>query len=130
MPDYGTDISTFPVVDLTFAPISGRRVVAEAIARRLSTPRGTLFWDPQYGTDLRVFLNDDIDPIRTPMEVAIMAKAEAVKDDRVVDAVVFVSFDARARKLSVHIALELSEADRFEFVLGVDQVTVQILEAA
>ena len=34
MTDYGLDISTFPDLDLTFTPISGTRVVGEAVARR------------------------------------------------------------------------------------------------
>lgn len=34
MTDYGLDVSTFPDLDVSFLPISGTRVVGEAVARR------------------------------------------------------------------------------------------------
>jgi hypothetical protein len=130
MTDYGTDISTFPTLDTSFSLMTGRRVVAEAIARRLSTPRGKLFWDRSAGTDLRGWLNDDLDPVRSPMAIGIAVEAECLKDERVAGAQVAVSFDVRTRTLRVRIALELIDGDSFSMVLGVDQVTVELLEAA
>jgi hypothetical protein len=58
MADFGTDTSTFPGVDETFAPISGGRVVCEAVARRLLTPAGFLAFHPEYGFDVRSFLSE------------------------------------------------------------------------
>ena len=62
MADLGVDV--FAVVDLdpAFRLVSGRVAHAQAIARRLGTPRGDLARigdDPDYGTDLRAFVGDD-----------------------------------------------------------------------
>ena len=58
--DLGTDISTPAALDIdpSFATVSGATCLAQALARRLVTPRGTLLDDAGYGTDLRSYLND------------------------------------------------------------------------
>ena len=56
---YGSDVSTFVAdgedgfgLDPLMAEITGPRVVLEACARRLMTPRGSLLSAPDYGYDL------------------------------------------------------------------------------
>jgi hypothetical protein len=86
-PDFGSDVSTFVAGDLdpSFNLITGPHVVAENIARRLSTTRGTMIDDPNFGLNLRDFLNSAM----TPQQIFALQKsveAECEKDDRVLDA--------------------------------------------
>lgn len=57
---FGVDISTFrggvPGLDPTFTPITGGRVVVEAVLRRWLTPRGSLDDLPEDGCDCRKFI--------------------------------------------------------------------------
>lgn len=93
MPDFGADISTYPDLDVTFTPITGRRVVAEAVARRLITPNGGgLFYDQTFGFDTRGLLNAPI----TTADLAVIAarvEQEALKDERVLGCSATVTFD-------------------------------------
>lgn len=83
--DHGTDLScTWDLTD-TCTVVSGRRCLAEAIFRRLITPRGRLIDDPDYGTDVTGYINDDV----TVSEVNELRAAiidECNKDERVLDA--------------------------------------------
>lgn len=62
MPDYGTDLSCVVDLDAGLAEVTGNTLLAQALARRLITPRGGLLDDPNYGYDLTQFLNADIGP--------------------------------------------------------------------
>jgi len=67
--------------------------ISQALLRRLQTPRGTLRDDLNYGLDLRSFLNR----ATTTREVFAMSgevRGEVLKDDRVGDAVVSVTFES------------------------------------
>jgi len=83
--DFGSDISTFPTLDPNFRLITGTQVIFEAVLRRLMTPRGSLAYDLDYGTDVRGMLNAST----TSSELfALQAsiEAEAEKDERVLRA--------------------------------------------
>src|SRR5207253_1177574 len=80
-PDFGADLSALPDLDIRWPLQDGRRNLAEAIARRLQTPRGGLFYAPDYGTDVRSWLNEVLtedDLFRVKMAV----EAECEKDER------------------------------------------------
>lgn len=77
----GTDVHT-PDLDLdpVFTLVSEGQMLAEALARRIFSRRGTLIDDAGYGYDLRAALNaDDVDPAR----LARRLEAEARADERV-----------------------------------------------
>lgn len=81
------------ISDLTMPSVmaSGNQCVAEAIARRLQTPRGGLIDDPNYGYDLTAWLDADV----TPAQIASIqsnVNAECVKDQRVTSAQSTVTF--------------------------------------
>jgi len=82
--DYGRDLSC--VTDLTaeMAEVSGRRLLGEALARRLVTPRGSLLDDPNYGFDVRDYIADDQSVSALPI-IAASIDAEFRKDERVID---------------------------------------------
>ena len=80
--DFGSDLSCTLDLDPRCVVVTGRRLLAEAIVRRWITPRGGLIDDPNYGTDVTAYLNDDV----TPRDIAALQTAmsqEAEKDERV-----------------------------------------------
>lgn len=88
-PDFGTDLSATDDVTDDMAEVSGITVVAQAIYRRLSTPRQSLWRDPNYGLDLRLFLS----VAQTPAQIASIpgqVKSEILKDERIESVVVAV----------------------------------------
>jgi phage baseplate assembly protein W len=60
----GIDISATAELNAAFSLVSGRRALAEACIRRLTTPRGGLFYAPNYGTDVREMLMARLDEAR------------------------------------------------------------------
>jgi phage baseplate assembly protein W len=126
--DFGSDVSAIPDLDPAFTLRTGARVLGEALARRLMTPSGSLFYDPDYGLDLRAFLNESFTP-RTAAKLQTLIAAEVQKDPRVASVAVVVTFNPAARTMRVQLSVE-ADAGPFQFVLGVDAVTVALLQAA
>jgi hypothetical protein len=103
-------------------------VVAEAIARRLQTPRGALLDDANYGTDLTEELNNDIDASDLG-RIASATTSECLKDQRILHAdttVTFTTDPSRPGELDVTISLT-TLLGPFTLVLAVSQVDVSIL---
>ncbi len=122
--DYGTDLDCVTDIASDGRTVTGRMVVAQAIARRWSTPRGRLIGDPNYGFDLTQFLNADM----SPRDLAAMragAEAEALKDERVERCDVTASIDSDG---VMTIIGSLSDADGpFELTVSVSSVSLQLL---
>lgn len=68
--------------------------ISEALLRRLQTPRGTLQDDSNYGVDLRAFLNRPTTS-RSVLEITSEVRGEVLKDDRVIEALVTVTFQSQ-----------------------------------
>lgn len=127
MADFGTDIATPDAADIDpyFSTVTGWRCLAQAIGRRLTTPRGSLLDDPAYGFDLRTQLNASL----TPPQLAALAgvvKREIEADERVESAEVAVTFSASA--LTVRAVVTTGDGP-FRLVLAVSAVTTEILAA-
>lgn len=129
MADFGRDISTFVDVDglLDLDPawnlLSGVPVVAEAIARRISTPPGSLPDDSSYGFDVRQLLEDNLDE-RDEAEARAAIRLQAEADERVLSADVQLSLvDERLR---IVLRLLLAEGP-FTLTLLVSQLGVEQL---
>ena len=121
--DYGTTIAC--VNDLV-APsrfVSGQRAVAEAIARRLQTPRGALIDSRDYGFDLRDYVNADL---TRPQMAALLGSvtAECQKDERVESADVTIRFLGET-ELRVTINL-MTAVGPFTLVMSIDQYAARI----
>lgn len=123
--DFGVDVSCVEDLDPAFELVTGPRAVAQAIARRLMTPRGGLFYAGSYGYDLRQHLNGTIEP-GDEFVIAQAIEAQAEQDERVRGASVTVSHEGLTELLRVRIVLVLDEGP-FDLVLGVSAVTVEIL---
>lgn len=124
--DFGFDLSCTSDLDPKCTTTSGRRLVAEAIYRRLITPRGRLIKDPNYGTDITVFINDDVSPVDiATLRAAI--KAECRKDERIDDVDVDITAPLGGTgKYKITISLDVGDGP-FDLVLAVSAVTVEIL---
>lgn len=126
--DFGLDLACLGELDTT-RTVTGLTLLLQAIANRLSTPRGSLLDDEDYGYDLREFVSNEIDLTndRTLIEIQSGARSQALKDDRVEACAVTVTFEPTARRLTVSLRGTSSEGP-FDLTLGVSALTVEILQ--
>ena len=118
--DYGTDFEGIDDVLPTMRMISGPPVVIESLLRRFRTPRGTLWYARNYGTDLRQFINGSA----SNSQIARAVELECRKDARVLS----VSVDVERAENTITITLRLELGDGpFVAVIGVDELTVELL---
>ena len=121
--DLGSDFRGILDVYQNLARASGRTALGEALCRRLSTPRGGLFYDLDYGFDLRQFLSAAQPP---PGFIESQVVAELLKDERVLDVdVASVGFVGEALSLEVVVT---DGAGPFALTVTVDQLTVKLLQ--
>ena len=74
--------------ELSFRTKSGIDNLLEALGRRLITPRGGLWYAPNYGLDIRQFLNESI--ADGGYEMSALIEGELEGDERVLNATVTV----------------------------------------
>lgn len=123
--DYGTDIEHLYDLGLRWGLVSGQANLAMAIVRRLSTVRGTLYYDESYGFNLLDALNQsfsraDLAALRSQIV------AEVEKDQRVDSCVcgLVVGQDSLTVTLVIQSAL-----GPFDLVLGVTALSIDVLNA-
>jgi hypothetical protein len=117
MPDFGSDVSTYPDLDDTFAPLSSIAVIAQAIARSLE--------DAQYGVDLRQWLNESLESADVfPLQQTI--ESQCLRDERVQDVSVVVT-QPTLYELRIAIDIEPSQQGPFRLTLKVTALTVELL---
>ncbi len=99
--------------------------LAQALARRYTTPRGGLFYDPMYGYDLRSLVGSSA----SLAAVQTAAAAEARKDERVNDCSVVITptgnFNGETWKVQINAVTSFSQV--FQLTLNVSAVTVSLL---
>lgn len=127
MTDYGQDVSTFPDLDPGFAAPTGPRVVAESIARRLTTPRGALFWAPDDGFDVRELLNESVTSAKLSQWTRALEQ-ECEKDERVLSASITLTYDSTGMALQIAASLDTADGP-FVLVMVVTSVQLTILDA-
>lgn len=121
-PRLGVDLTALD--GLKFVNVAGLENLAEALGRRLITPRGGLFYDSSYGTDIRRYLNEDDRPaVRFELETAI--EHECLKDIRVLDC------DAETQTISrdhirVPVRVRVAEGT-FPFIVHISDLTAEVL---
>lgn len=123
-PDFGFDILTLPDLDVTFTPRRDVLVLADAFARRLFTPRLSLWAHPGYGFDIRDYLNDEV-TLKTLAEIRSGAEAQAEQDERFYAAVVRVGYDGNREAIILRAQLR-TEIGPFALTLAVDKLTADI----
>lgn len=100
---HGSDFAGITDIDKNLSVTAGRFATAQAIARRWMTPRGTLFYDPNYGGGLLTFLNAPTTPTD---QISHVLEAQALLDERILDATVDVTFESETGKLTIRGQLE------------------------
>ena len=127
MTDYGRDMSCVEDLTPTFAVVSGRRLLAEALARRLITRLGSLRRHPMYGYDVREELNDDLGP-GDLARISAGVNAQFLRDQRVEQSACTATLGSDG---TLTIAGTVTDgAGPFPLVLSVGSVTVQLVEPA
>lgn len=121
---FGIDLKILPDLDPIPKLQGGRRNLAEALAKRLTTPRGGLFYDPSYGKDIRLLLNETLTEARLRQEEAEI-EAEIEKDERIESASATLTV-VNQERLKVKIECQ-TRAGPFALVLAVSAVTVELL---
>jgi phage baseplate assembly protein W len=121
--DFGTDLSCTDDLDPAMAEVSGITLLAQAIYRRLTTPRGALWEDPDYGFDVRELLSSTM----TPAQIASIpgqVRTEVQKDERIQSADVRVM---RTTALELEIGITcVTELGPFSLVLSVTAAAVAL----
>lgn len=107
--------------------IEGVPCLAQNIAHRLVTPRGSLLDSARWGYDVRQHLNDSLDDAGlSEIERAVTEECRA--DERVDDASVVATFDGE--RLALVILVRPIVGRSFTMVLAVSSVTVELLSTA
>lgn len=107
--------------------VEGVSCLAQNLAHRLVTPRGSLIGSESWGLDVRTYLNDTIDEgdLRG-IEGAVIEEIRA--DERVDDASVAATFDGE--RLALVILVRPIIGRSFTMVLAVTGVTIELLSTA
>jgi phage baseplate assembly protein W len=123
----GVDLYCISDLDAAGRTVSGNEALAQALARRLQTPRGSLAAigdDADYGLDLRDYVGEDTGT-GAEAEIEAAVRAECLKDERVRDVDVTAVIRDRALTVSLRVA---STAGVVRLVLAVSAVTVDLLK--
>lgn len=125
--ELGTDLGgTVDDLDANLSFVSGRRALLQALADRYSTPKGSLWYAPEYGDDLRRFIGAAVDP----RVIESAAESEGLEDERVQDisATVAESADQLLLTSTITLSINVTDADGpFEFTLAVSAVSAKII---
>lgn len=125
---YGRDLSCVEDITETLDEVDpfSVRGIGEAQIRRLTTPRGSLPDDPDYGLDVRSYANRGV-PQSELRDLAGQIRSECLKDDRLDAVQVTVTMPAPS---SLRIAITNTPVDvslgQFSLVLAVASGTVLV----
>jgi len=123
--DYGKDVRIGKIVGTA----SGLRNLMDACVRRLSTSTGSLFWNPEYGYDVRAVLNSEISvEILKDLESRVVYQLEL--DERVDKATCDATFVFPTQKLTLRISITPAQDKTFTLVIGVSKLTVELLDSS
>lgn len=125
IPDFGTTVSCTFDIDPAGLLITGRRVLSEALIRRILTPRGRLLSDPNYGFDLAGAINNDMSAADAN-EVGANMDQEFTKDERVVSSTTIASFNQTTGVLTTSTTIDDGQGP-FPLVLSVSNYLLSIL---
>jgi hypothetical protein len=125
--ELGVDIADILDITREFRLAGGYENLGMAYLRRLSTPRGSLFYDLDYGFDLRDMLNAGLGEAEL-RSLDGQIEAELLKDERSQQVSVRTTFNYGTSTLRVRITAETAEGP-YSLVLEVSALTVALLAA-
>lgn len=121
--DLGGDVDD---LDANLSFVSGRRALLQNLADRLTTPRGSLWYDESYGDDIRRFIGASVDA--RVIEGAV--EAECLNDERVSEVTATIAETDDQVLLTSTITLDIAVTDAdgpFEFTLEVGALGAKII---
>lgn len=124
--DFGTTLSCVFDIDSMGATVSGLLALSQALVRRITTPRGRLLTDPNYGYDVSGELNDDV-VAQQVGQIGANIDAEFLKDQRVFASTTTVTL-LPDNSLNTSSSIQ-SALGPFSLILSVSNVTVTIIQA-
>ncbi len=124
MSHLGSDFSCVEDLDPNLTPVEGRLGLAQAVARRLITPTGGLFYAPDYGDDTRRYLNNGGGSGSIEQRAAATAEGESEKDERVNRADAEADITGETLDLTVQIT---DDDGPFTFTLNVSDLSAELL---
>jgi len=124
---YGSDFAGFEDLTPRLLVLEGASAevlsVIQALARRLSTPRGGLWYDPNYGYDIRAFIADTVEASTAENIV----ESECRKEERVKSAKCTIVVIG-GEQWQMSITGKLKTGVVFKLTLSVDRVTVKLMK--
>ena len=126
-PTYGHDLACTNDLDPAMLEVDGVAGLAQALYRRIITPRGQLIDDPNYGFDVTQYVNDDVDQTAVS-RCAAGVDAEFVKDERVVRSTTTAAFALGV--LTVASVVTPSVGPSFRLTVAATAVTTTLLQTA
>lgn len=125
--DFGRDLRMVPDLSDSSELTNGLRTLAEAIYRRLTTQRGSLAFHPDYGTDVKSFLNDSLSGDGL-FAIKQAIERECEKDERVFEAECQLTFVAETQSLKLSLSFTTA-AGPFSFAIVAGQLTTDLIIA-
>ena len=130
LPDLGTDGAWFDGdLDARLGLVDGLTLLGQDLAARLQTPREGLWYDPDYGYDLRQWVNADYEPSDV-FVIQSEVERECLKDERVEGCRATIEADDIKHTLSVTLNVTVADGPTYDLVLAVSDVTVDVLGIA
>lgn len=126
---FGVDLSCVEDCNATFDEVDpfSQRAIGEATVRRLTTARGLLDDDPDYGLDLRAYMNRGTS-LQEIADLAGAVRNEVTKDDRIESATVTATYEGTTLRVKVTITPVDPNTGIFSLTLAVTSADV-LLEA-
>lgn len=124
---FGQDFQVLGGVNPSFQLVGGYTNLGQALCMRLQTPRGGLFYDADYGFDLRSYLNAAITR-QVAAQIVGGVQSECLKDERVQVCTATLSVDLTQETLTVAVNVVTAQGP-FSFILEVTDATVTLIES-
>lgn len=121
----GDDVYCFGDLDPHLRLVGGLANLGQALAHRLITQRGTLFYDLNYGTDTRLFLNETIDPAFLSFAKS-QIQSECLKDERVLTCTATLTFALNTDELDIKVSVTTA-AGPFIFIFSVTSTSISLI---
>jgi phage baseplate assembly protein W len=121
---YGVDLVCATDIDRNLAETDSTTVasLAQDAFHRVTTPRGSLVDDPNYGVDLRALLSTGLTP-STTRSIATLVHGELIKDDRIADTTVTLAISGGVKLPVYTVTITITPADvslaAFDLVVSV-----------
>lgn len=124
---YGTDIACLLDVGPTLALAGHTLNIGYAMARRLSTPEGSLSYDLTYGYDVRNLLNASSTSNILKIAPSKITR-QCLLDERIASCAVTFNFNYQLSTLTIGLQFTLSDGSPFSLVLAATAVSVTLLK--